>query len=73
MAYHALPRHYVHIFTCGRRNAFLIERFLNATAAEVVPDVVTKGHGGSGVVGSNPPENAPKGVLYELRRIVAQS
>ena len=60
----------------GGTMPFLIERFLNGTAAEVVPGVVTKGQGGSGVVGSNPPKNAPKGVLYELRKMyydVAQS
>jgi predicted TIM-barrel fold metal-dependent hydrolase len=60
----------------GGTMPFLIERFLNGTAAEVVPGVVTKGQGGTGVVGSNPPKDSPRGVLYELRKMyydVAQS
>ena len=55
---------------------FLIERFLSGTAAEVMPGIVTKGQGGSGVVGSSPPKNAPNGVLAEIRKMyydVAQS
>ena len=60
----------------GGTMPFLIERFLSGTAAEVMPGVVTKGQGGSGAVGSNPPKNAPKGVLAEIRKMyydVAQS
>ena len=48
---------------------FLIERFLNGTAEEVVPGIVTKGQGGSGVVGSGRTAKVPKGVLYELRQM----
>jgi predicted TIM-barrel fold metal-dependent hydrolase len=48
---------------------FLIERFLLGTAAEVVPGIVTKGAGGTGVVGSNFPQKVPKGPLYELRKL----
>jgi 6-methylsalicylate decarboxylase len=53
----------------GGTTPFLIERFLNGTAEEVIPGIVTKGAGGTGVVGSNRPANAPKGVLYELRKM----
>ncbi len=54
----------------GGMMPYVIERFLNATAAEVVPGIVTKGQGGSGVVGSNPRQDKiPKGVLYELRKM----
>jgi 6-methylsalicylate decarboxylase len=53
----------------GGTAPYVIERFLNGTAAELVPGVVTKGQGGTGVVGSNPPKNVPKGVLYELRKL----
>ena len=41
----------------GGTAPYVIERFLNGTAAEMTPGVVTKGQGGSGVVGSNPPKN----------------
>ena len=54
----------------------MIERFLSGTASEVLPGIVTKGQGGSGIVGSAPPRNAPKGVLAEIRKMyydVAQS
>jgi predicted TIM-barrel fold metal-dependent hydrolase len=53
----------------GGTTPFLIERFLNGTAEEVVPGVVTKGAGGTGAVGSNRTANAPNGVLYELRKM----
>lgn len=53
----------------GGTMPFLIERFLVGSAGEVVPGIVTKGQGGTGVVGSNPPEGAPKGSLYELRKM----
>ena len=53
----------------GGTTPFLIERFLNGTAEEVVPGIVTKGAGGTGVVGSNRPAHAPNGVLYELRKM----
>jgi predicted TIM-barrel fold metal-dependent hydrolase len=53
----------------GGTMPFLIERFLSGTAAEVIPGIVTKGQGGTGVVGSNPPRNAPKGVLAEIRKM----
>jgi 6-methylsalicylate decarboxylase len=53
----------------GGTAPYVIERFLNGTAAEIVPGKVTKGQGGNGVVGSNPPKNVPKGVLYELRKL----
>jgi len=54
----------------GGMMPYVIERFLNGTAAEVVPGIVTKGQGGTGVVGSNPRQNViPKGVLYELRKM----
>jgi len=53
----------------GGMTPFLIERFLNGSAEEVVPGIVTKGAGGTGVVGSNRPANVPKGVLYELRKL----
>jgi predicted TIM-barrel fold metal-dependent hydrolase len=53
----------------GGTMPFLIERFLNGTAEEVVPGIVTKGQGGSGVVSSNRPAKVPKGVLYELRQM----
>jgi predicted TIM-barrel fold metal-dependent hydrolase len=53
----------------GGTAPYVAERFINGTAAEFVPGVVTKGQGGSGVVGSNPPKNVPKGVLYELQKM----
>ena len=53
----------------GGTMPFLIERFLNGTAAELVPGTVTKGAGGTGVVGSNPPKGVPKGVLFELQKL----
>ena len=53
----------------GGTMPFLIERFLNGTAEEFVPGVVTKGQGGNGVVGSNRSPKVPKGVLYELRQM----
>ena len=53
----------------GGTMPFLIERFLVGSAGEVVPGIVTKGQGGTGVVGSNPPAGAPKGSLYELRKM----
>jgi predicted TIM-barrel fold metal-dependent hydrolase len=52
----------------GGHMPFVIERFLNGTAEEVVPGIVTKGQGGSGVVGSGYPAKVPKGALYELKR-----
>ncbi len=53
----------------GGMAPYVVERFLNGTAAELVPGIVTKGQGGNGVVGSNPPKNVPKGVLYELQKL----
>ena len=53
----------------GGTTPFLIDRFLIGTAEEVVPGIVTKGAGGTGVVGSNRPANVPNGVLHELRRM----
>ncbi len=54
----------------GGMMPFVIERFLNATAEEVVPGIVTKGQGGTGVLNSNPRQNVmPHGVLYELRKM----
>ena len=53
----------------GGTTPFLIDRFLTGTAEEVVPGIVTKGAGGTGVVGSNRPANVPNGVLHELRRM----
>jgi predicted TIM-barrel fold metal-dependent hydrolase len=53
----------------GGMTPFLIERFLNGTAEEVVPGILTKGAGGSGAIGSNRPANVPQGVLYELRKM----
>lgn len=53
----------------GGMAPYVAERFINGTAAEFVPGIVTKGQGGSGVVGSNPPKNVPRGVLYELRKM----
>jgi predicted TIM-barrel fold metal-dependent hydrolase len=53
----------------GGTTPFLIDRFLSGTAEEVVPGIVTKGAGGTGVVGSNRPANVPNGVLYELRKM----
>jgi predicted TIM-barrel fold metal-dependent hydrolase len=53
----------------GGTTPFLIDRFLTGTAEEVVPGIVTKGAGGTGVVGSNRPVNVPNGVLHELRRL----
>lgn len=53
----------------GGTMPFLIERFLYGTAEEVVPGVVTKGQGGTGVVGSNPPPGVPNGALHEIRRL----
>ena len=53
----------------GGTTPFLIDRFLTGTAEEVVPGIVTKGAGGTGIVGSNRPGNVPNGVLHELRRM----
>jgi predicted TIM-barrel fold metal-dependent hydrolase len=53
----------------GGTTPFLIERFLIGTAEEVVPGIVTKGAGGTGVPGSNRNARVPNGVLYELRRM----
>jgi len=53
----------------GGTTPFLIDRFLSGTAEEVVPGIVTKGAGGTGVVGSNRPVNVPNGVLHELRKM----
>jgi predicted TIM-barrel fold metal-dependent hydrolase len=52
----------------GGHMPFVIERFVNGTAEEIVPGIVTKGQGGTGVLHSNYPAKVPKGVLYELRR-----
>jgi len=52
----------------GGMMPFLIERFLNGTAEEVVPGIVTKGQGGTGELHSGYPAKVPKGVLYELKR-----
>lgn len=52
----------------GGHMPFVIERFVGGTAEEIVPGIVTKGQGGSGVVGSGYSQKVPKGVLYELRR-----
>lgn len=51
----------------GGMMPFLVERFLRGTAEEVVPGILTKGQGGTGVEGSGYSETVPKGVLYELR------
>jgi len=48
---------------------FVVERFLGGTAEEIVPGIVTKGQGGTGVVGSNYREAVPRGTLYELRKM----
>jgi 6-methylsalicylate decarboxylase len=53
----------------GGMMPYVIERFLNGTAAEIVPGIVTKGAGGTGVAGSNPPAAVPQGVMYELRKM----
>src|SRR5262245_23480722 len=53
----------------GGTAPYIVERFLNGTAAELVPGIVTKGQGGTGAVGSNPPKNVPKGALYELQKL----
>jgi 6-methylsalicylate decarboxylase len=53
----------------GGTMPFLIERFLVGSAGEIVPGIVTKGQGGTGVVGSNPPAGAPQGSLHEIRRM----
>lgn len=53
----------------GGTTPFLVERFLNGTAEEVVPGIVTKGQGGSGVAGSGRPAKVPNGVLHELRKM----
>jgi predicted TIM-barrel fold metal-dependent hydrolase len=53
----------------GGTTPFLIERFLNGTAEEVVPGIVTKGQGGTGAVGSGRSAKIPKGVLYELKQM----
>lgn len=47
---------------------YVIERFLGGTAEEIVPGIVTKGQGGTGVLHSGYSERVPKGALYELRR-----
>lgn len=52
----------------GGTMPFLIERFLNGTAAEIVPGLVTKGQGGTGKLGDNP-ARVPKGVLYEIQKM----
>jgi 6-methylsalicylate decarboxylase len=52
----------------GGMMPYVIERFLGGTAEEIVPGIVTKGQGGTGVLHSGYPERVPKGVLYELRR-----
>jgi predicted TIM-barrel fold metal-dependent hydrolase len=52
----------------GGMMPFLIERFLNGTAEEVVPGIITKGQGGTGELHSGYPAKVPKGVLYELKR-----
>jgi 6-methylsalicylate decarboxylase len=52
----------------GGMMPYVIERFLGGTAEEVVPGVVTKGQGGTGVLHSGYSQKVPKGVLYELRR-----
>jgi predicted TIM-barrel fold metal-dependent hydrolase len=52
----------------GGMMPYVIERFLGGTAEEVVPGIVTKGQGGTGVLHSGYSERVPKGVLYELRR-----
>ena len=48
---------------------FVVERFLGGTAEEIVPGIVTKGQGGSGVVGSGYPEQVPRGTLHEIRKM----
>ena len=48
---------------------FVVERFLGNTAEEIVPGIVTKGQGGTGVVGSGRTQNVPKATLYEIRRM----
>jgi 6-methylsalicylate decarboxylase len=52
----------------GGMMPYVIERFLGGTAEEVVPGIVTKGQGGTGVLHSGYSQKVPKGVLYELRR-----
>ena len=47
----------------GGMMPFVIERFVSGTQVEIVPGIVTKGQG------TNPPQKAPKGALYELRRM----
>lgn len=48
---------------------FVIERFLGGTAEEIVPGIVTKGQGGTGVVGSGRTQKVPRGTLYEIRKM----
>ena len=50
---------------------YVIERFLNGTAAELVPGIATKGQGGNGVVGSNPPKNSSIDVSLATRLTAA--
>jgi predicted TIM-barrel fold metal-dependent hydrolase len=57
----------------GGTTPFLIERFLIGTAEEVVPGIVTKGAGGTGVPGSNRNGKVPNGVLHELRQLYYDS
>jgi predicted TIM-barrel fold metal-dependent hydrolase len=52
----------------GGMMPYVIERFLGGTAEEIVPGIVTKGQGGTGVLHSGYSQRVPKGVLYELRR-----
>jgi predicted TIM-barrel fold metal-dependent hydrolase len=52
----------------GGVTPYVLERFLNGTAAEIVPGVITKGQGGTGKIGDNP-KTVPNGVLYELRKM----
>lgn len=52
----------------GGMMPYVIERFLGRTAEEIVPGIVTKGQGGTGVLHSGYSERVSKGVLYELRR-----
>jgi predicted TIM-barrel fold metal-dependent hydrolase len=48
----------------GGTMPFLIERFLQGAAAEIVPGITTKG------MAYAPPANVPKGVLFELRKMM---
>ena len=53
----------------GGAMPYLIERFLVGSAEEVVPGIVTKGQGGTGVLHSGYSSKAPNGMLNELRRL----